>query len=740
MQIQLDKEVVDEGRKNTLEGEIPKVSLKDQIPQKLAKKLKEKGVAEQVRQMWLQGNADRTEWLKSQRILLNEFEEFIKPIYPAPYAWSSTLHIPVAYTLCRTFHSRMNAALLNMDPPFTVVSRKEANADRAPLIQELMRYTFKDWANNHNGLEEVLDRWIWSWVTSGTGVLKYKWDEQYSRFIDVVNVQKAGPSQHQLDENGDVVIIPTVVMEEQEQEVVIPMFQGPQVELVNIEDILVVGGEGNPDKADAVLHQQYLTASELWTLVDRGIFDADEVAKVIEAGPDIMSADQSGDIKQERSDISQMSGIDKEYDLDRYRVIESYLRVDVDGSGINSDVVVWTAPTSGAQLRATYLMRVSKSGKRPFAIIEFHRRTDTTNAVGLVELTYTLAKEIDAQHNMRIDFGLLSTLPFGFYRASSSMAAETIAFEPGAMIPLDNPQADVYFPNLGNRTTFGFQEEQSLYSMIERMTSVSDLSLGVLGAQGAARTATGARVVAGESNTNLDIYLKRLNRGFKKLLQGLFELIQERKPAGLQFRIQGDDGQGYWKTIQSREEIAGHYDFEVEGSSANSNKQVQMDTAQQIYQMTASPLDIQLGIITPIERFEAIKNLLQAMGVKNYSKFAKKPSNSSRMFTPEEIANRVLAGVNVALGPEQDLEGFVNYVQYIMDHDELLGQFSTEQAVALAQKQSEAQQMIQALKQAAAQQANAMQMQQNASMASQQQAGGAGFAASAPSAGPQTGQ
>ena len=299
------------------------------------------------------------------------------------------------------------------------------------------------------------------------------------------------------------------------------------------------------------------------------------------------------------------------------------------------------------------------------------------------------------------------------------------------MIPLDNPQSDVYFPNLGNRTSFGMQEEQALYSMIERMTSVSDLSLGVLGAQGAARTATGARVVANESNTNLDIYLKRLNRGFKKLLHGMFELVQEKMPDGLQFRLIGDDGNSYWANVQSRAEIVGMYDFELEGSSANSNKQVQMDTAQQIYQMTGSPLDIQLGIISPQERYEAIKNLLQAMGVKNYSKFIRKPQNASRMFTPEEIANRVLAGVDVLLGPEQDLEGFVAYVQHIIDHDELLGQFDQKQTIALAAKQKEAAQMLQALQQAAAQQANAMQMQRNAAMSSEQ-TGAAGFQAAPP--------
>lgn len=720
-----DAVVAQEGRDVTFEGEVPKVSLKDQIPKKLLKKLNEQNVGELVSSIWTLGNANRTEWLESQRALLAEFEEFMEPIYKAPYSWSSTLHLPVSYTLCRTFHSRMLAAMLNMDPPFTVIARKEANSDRAPLVQELMRYAVKEWSNCYKGIEEPLDAWVWKWVTSGRGILKYKWEERFSRFIDVVNVPKPGPNRIEVGADGREVVIPTVEMVEEERERVIPSFIGPWVEAKQQEDVLIVGGNGDVDEADAVIEQIMMTASELWTLVDRGVFDRAAVEEIIAGGPDNESGSTTGMIKQERAEINKSGSLDVTFDLDRYRILEAYIKKDVDGSGINSDLIVWIGASSKKIVRGTYLHRVSKTGKRPYAIIDFHRRTDTNNPVGLVELTYTLCKEMDTQHNLKIDFGLLSTLPFGFFRASSSMQQETMPLEPGAMIPLDNPQSDVYFPNLGNRTVFGMQEEQVLYSYIERMTSVSDLSLGVLGAQGAARTASGARIVAGESNTNLDIYLKRMTRGFRKLLHGIFEMVQDRMPAGLEFRILGDDGQQYFKQIHERTEIAGSYDFELEASSANSNRQIQLDTAAQVYQLTSNPLDYQLGLYTPEERFNAIKNQLQAMNVKNWSKFVRKPA-STRRYTPEEIANRVLAGVDVPLDPTQDLAGLIEYIQYIIDHDELLGQFQQEQAIALARKQQEAQQLMDAMKAQQAQAANIQQQRQNAAQ-SQQQSGAGGF-------------
>lgn len=722
-----DKNVVDEGRKNSLKGKIEGASLRDQIPAKLARKLTDRGIGEHVSHLWTQGQADQVEWISRMQEMVKEVDEFVEPLYPAPYDWSSTLHMPVAYTLCRTFHSRMLSALFSFDPPFTVNPRKEANADAAPMVQDVMRYALKDWANNNRGIEEVCDRWIWAWVTTGRGILKSRWDKQFSRFLDVVQVPKP-VIQYTVDEQGNEIQNLGQTLVEEEQEVVKTIFEGPAIDMVQPEDLLIIGGDGDVDRADAVLHQKYMTASELWSLADQGIFDEDSVKATIAGGPDLYAGDVTGGVKEERSRRATAGSLDKTFDTDRYRVIEAYLKVDVDGSGIASDVIVWVGHKSRELLRATYLFRVSPSGKRPFAIIDFHRKGNTDKPVGLIELTYSLTKELDFMHNLRIDFGLLSTLPIMFYRASSSMQMETIPLQPGAMIPLDNPQSDIYIPNMGNRTAFGYQEESALMEQIQRMTSVSDLSLGVIGAQGATRTASGARIVASEASTNLDVYVKRMNRGFKKLLQLLLEMLQQKIPAGLEYSLTGEDGNNYFGRVESREQIAGLYDFELEGSSNSSNKQIQLDTAQQIYQMTGNMMDLQLGLISPAERYEAIKNLMQAMGIKAISKYLRKPDQVVRKFTPEEIANRILAGMDVPLDPTQDLMGFVSYVDYIFANDNLLGQFGEQQAIALEMKKREAMALAEALQAQQAQINNIQQQQQNAAN-SQQQAGGGGFAA-----------
>jgi hypothetical protein len=714
-QLNQDQKIVQEGRSYTFkDAEVP---LRDQVIQKLVKKLEDRNIGKQLTQIYQQANTHRQDFLERQEAMLAEYDEFLEPIYEPAQEWSSTLHLPIAFTIAKTYHARMLAALIGIEPPFTVKARQEANTDRAPLIQEFLAYTLKSWANYNHGVDEALDMWLWHWITRGVGILKVRWDKVYTRYVDVKKKQVPGDlAQVPNPETGEITIVRMPKDEEYEEEVTKEVFNGPVIECIPFEDVVIVGGQGDPQLADYVFHSSYMTASDLHQLVDQKVFRKEAVEEVINHGEDRQMSDAANSTKDTQAQAAGMAGTDKEFDLKRYQIIECNAKIDVDECGINTDVVIWFHRQTGTILRATYLRRIMPEGLRNLFKIDFHKRFGQDYGVGIIELVYSLTKEIDAIHNMKVDFGLLSTMPFGFYRPTSSLSEERLPYEPGTLLPLDNPQTDVYFPQLGNRTSFGMQEEEVLRAYIERLTSVSDLNLGVVGGQGATRTATGTRALLGESNANLDVYLRRMNRGWKRALTYLFHMLQIKTPPGFQFRILGDDGNLYWETIKSPEELAGMYDFELEGNSANSNKSIQLETAQQIFQLVSNPLDIQLGIVTPLERYSAMKNLMQCMGVKDFGRYIRKPQGVVRIFTPEEMANRVLAGTDTPWTPEQDLQGYIAYVDHILEHDELLGQFNEEQTIRVVKKQREAQAMLQSIQQQQAQAANAAQIQMNAGL------------------------
>lgn len=717
-----DKKILQDGRKAPLKD--VEVSLRDQISEKLFDKLEEMKIGQKVVTLWNKGSYNRQQWLERQKAYLASWDEHLVSGTEGAFEGSSQLHIPMPFTVCKTMHARFLQAIWQ-DPPFNVKARNEASCDRVQVVSDVMRYYLMDGANYNKGVEEETDRWIWRWITQGSAIMKMSWDCKYTRFVDVQNVQvPAKPIVKNI--NGQETLVPQTKMVEREVPVTKKVFEGPVWRPINTEDFLMIGGEGDPDKAEVTIESDWLTASDIWTLADRKIFKENKVKIIVDGGGNKESGAIGADLKIARNQNAGKSSLDFEEDHEKYQFLEAYLRVDVDGSGIDSDVVVWVHVNSRELVRATYLHRVSPKGERPYSKCDYILRDGQEYGIGLPEILYPLSQEMDAIHNMRVDSGLIATMPFGFYRASSGIDPETISFSPGSLIPVDNPQTDVYFPQLGNRTVFGMQEEAAIQTMVERLTSISDLNMGIMsGQQGATRTATGSRALIGEMGANLDVFLRRLNRAWKKNIRYTFHMLQKRIPPGLSFRLTGDDGKDYWNFIKTQDDIAGDYDIEVSPNSSTSNPGVQQDNAQQILQMVSNPLAIQMGCVGPGQFYEAYRAMMQALGVKDYGKFIIKPQGYERQLTPIEEADRIVTGQDVPVLPNMDHQGFLELFQHIHDEDELNGQFDENQMGLLKIQAMKHERMMQALQAQQAQQANVSQMRMNAAQGQQQTSLGA---------------
>lgn len=715
-----DKQVARDGRKKTLKDEDGVVaSLRDQIPRKLLKKVRGMKLGVKVSKLWSAENVHRAEYMERQEELLEDYDEFVEPTDSGPFQGSSTLHLPTPLIVAKALHARYLQALRATDPG--PKARTAASVERQSTVADVMRYAVDDWGNQYTGFGDPLDTWVWNWTTRGEAYLKLRWEVRFTKFMDVVRRVIPGAPRTQIDEDGNERLEPVLRLVEQEEEIVKKVFEGPWLDEVPAEDVVVIGGKGIPQLSEATIHRDFLPASTLWTLVDRQIFDNKAVKKVIMSGPDSPTTGQGGNIKQRQAIKAGEAGIDKESDSDKYEILEAYLQVDIDDSGINSDVVLWVHNKTGEILSANYLHRMHKSGEIPIYRGVFHKRQNSDRPVGIIEIMHPLTTELDAMHNMNVDNGLISNMPWGFYRPTSSIQPETLSLSPGTLIPVDNPQADVFFPNLGNRTTFGFQEQAAIQQMIDRLTGISDLNLGVLsGQQGATRTATGTRAILGESNSNLNIHLRRLLTPYRSMLNGLLHMLQQRIPPGLSFRLTDSQGSDYWPYIRDAADIAGDFDFDIDFDSASSNPQIQAESSRLIYEVTSNPLDYQLGVISPQGRYEAIKNYLQkAVGVKTTSKYIQSP-NIPRIFTPEEEAGRILRGIPTPVTPEGDHDGFSAYVEQLFNTPEMMEQFAPEDVQELELQRQRHQQMAAALEEQRARVRELSQQRQAAQTAANQ--------------------
>jgi hypothetical protein len=714
------------------EGPLPKahqVPLRDAVVRNLLKKCQDKQIGLKVQKIWKEHQANYIEF-KQRMDKLQGWDEYIDD-QEMLYDGESNIHIPMPMIVLKTFHARMYQALFAVDPPFAVRAMQEAYQDDVEMVYGLMHWTLNEWCNYYEGIEETAERWLWNWCAWGSSVLKLRWDRKFTRYLDVREVEIKGPSEWRViidPESGTIqeVESPSILRTEVEEAVTELVFEGPVWEYVNKEDIAIIGNR-NIQLADAIIHREWFTADRLNTAAQTGIFDQEVVDEIIAAGPDAESGREGMQAAQDREIHSGIRTLDINADLDKYEVLECHIEVDVNDDGLNESVVVWIDAETGKELRATYAHRVNKGGKRPFTNIEFIPREGHSYAMGLLELLFPLSVELDFIHNIKIDIGLLAAMPFGFYRAATGMDAAKIRIRPGDMIPVDDPSSHVFFPNLGDRTGFFQNEEGMLMQHVERLTAINDINTATLGRQGVARTATGVSALVSENSANLDVFIKRMQRGWRQALRLMWGMLQQRLPNGTEFRVTGQDGRDYFSKVD-RKDIQARVDFILEASSANSNRMIQLESAQLVLAQMMNPFFMQIGIVEPDNVFEALKDYFQALGKKDYSRFMKKSNlKSYRILTAEEEMRRVLAGQQVDVTPDLDHAGFVALWEKIKDDEDLKGSYGEGNVGKAAAQYAQHKSMMQAME------AQAGQIQQaNQQLFNSQGAGGAAAPGSAP--------
>lgn len=696
----------DEDSEKTLD-EIFKAPLRDATVENLVKKCKEIEIGLKVQKAWLSHKANVMEHQKRMEVLQN-WDECIED-FDKGYDGTSNIHLPVPMIVLKTFHARMYQALFAVEPPFSVRAMQEAYQDDVDMVYGLMAWTLKEWCNYNEGVEAVADRWIWNWCAFGSGVLKLRWDCKYTRYLDVEDVYMQGPSSYEViidPMSGAVEEVekPSVIRTQRERAVTEKIFEGPCMEFVAQEDIAIIGGR-DVQTCDMVIHRSYYTADQLQQEALRKVFDQDSVDKMIEGGPHSESGKPGQTIKQDREVHSGIQTLDITEDLDRYEILEAYIEADVNMDGINESIIVWIDNQSGEVLRATYTHRVLRGGKRPFANIEFIPREGHAYAMGLLELIHPISVELDMIHNIKVDIGIMAAQPIGFYRAATGMDPIKLRIKPGDMIPVDDPSSHVFFPNLGDRSGFFKDEEGLLMQHVERLTAINDINTATLGRQGAARTATGVSTLVAENSANLDIFIKRMQRGWRQVLRVLWQMLQQRLPDGTEFRVTGRDGREYFRRV-NRMNIQQRIDFYIESTSANSNTMVQREQSMQVLAQCMNPLFLQVGIINPGGIYEALKDYFQSLGRKDYARFIVKPAESGlRQLTAEEELARIISGKKVPISPEMDHASFIELAQSILDSDEAVNMYGDANLEALKAQMAQHEAMQEAMD-AQAKQAN----------------------------------
>lgn len=641
-----------------------------------------------VTDMWDDDNQDRDTWLEDLPKWLDAYQG--RPVQKnLPWEGASNLFVPVTATAVDAIHPRLLAALFKPTPICSFKGQEASDVELAQKNEKFLDYIVREECS----LFPVADRFVMNTLIYGIQVVKATWEietknqrikhefppdtdpitaiesilEGEKAFADAINrltdesyevIMKDRKVELEVERKSYALCIYTEREEVVKDQAV--------VDLINAEDISF-----NSDcpydlqQADHIIERYWLTLDQLKKKVRQKLFKADddeleEIEKLATGG--MSGGDMTIDNKEFREDVTGAMEIWRQGSpYDKIELLDAYIKWDIDDDGYDEDIIV-TVPVEKPDilLRVHRLEDVFAHGMKPFTLFYLNPIGKTVWAQGLPQMVEALQAEINIIHNQRNDAGAINNTPYGWFVPGAGMAKEPMQIEPGVLMPVaDINQVKMHQPS--NYSAWQFQEEQLLYTLFERRTKVSDITIGRLGeAQGAARTATGVQALNAQQATGFDIVIRRFQEGWKSLLQQILALYQEYMPDDRMVRILGNYGDPDY--IVSRKDLGYKMDMIFTGNSLNTDREVERNTVTFMAQSAMAPASmqflLQLGVINPQGIAEWYRYLFEVFDVPQIERIITIPK-MPKIYDPDELMNRLMTGEKVMPKQGEDHDGVI---------------------------------------------------------------------------------
>jgi hypothetical protein len=236
---------------------------------------------------------------------------------------------------------------------------------------------------------------------------------------------------------------------------------------------------------------------------------------------------------------------------------------------------------------------------------------------GIPELIEDIIKEIDAQHNQKLDQQTIRNAPMFVYRAGM-VNPSSVTFLPNSGIPVNGmsplrDNIDILNNNNPN-VEFSYEREQMLLeSKLEELLGQVDFSLQSMINKRQPRTLGEVQMQSASAQNVFSLDVKMHNLGFSQLFNFIWDLWCQYGDEAYEFAYFGQDG--YEPIKITKEEIQGKYSIVVRGNDSNTNPQVKFQKAQAIQMATTNPLYIQTGVVNAMNIANGLKRYYQALDV-----------------------------------------------------------------------------------------------------------------------------
>lgn len=448
------------------------------------------------------------------------------------------------------------------------------------------------------------------------------------------------------------------------------IFDGAKLRCVNLEDTVCPNSASDIDSIPFFGTRYFDSVQDFRQSLDDGFYYCDsESAERIAMGADIKIGDYFQQNQAKAQDAEE--GTDSK-DLSGYRPNRLWIEVyrwegwwvwDKSGSPYTRDkalesatqVAVWVVPRARRVIKIARLEDLNKDGKRSAVKFNYIREPGRFISIGMAEWLRHLQAELDAIHNQRIDAGLLTNAPFGFYEPAAGMKKEVLRIEPGTLKPVKNAQG-VYFPPLNWQPRISQQDEEMVWAYAQGQGGLNDSAMGVpiTKRQSASEFIGTASALDIRTEMILDDFID----SFRELIYRILGLYQQFGPRTRMFRVEGDDGNRLTQHFEL-DRLQGRMEIMLASNLQQINEAFQKQTATEMLQLLLNQLLIGLGIVGPDTVYAAVDKLIKTShytGVPFH-----KPQTPAQSDAPNVEHERMANGLPVG-GPNMG-ENFDEHLQ-----------------------------------------------------------------------------
>ena len=467
----------------------------------------------------------------------------------------------------------------------------------------------------------------------------------------------------------------------------IRVFDGPAPQVLDNEDVVIAPRSANTQPPNAanplgalwVDHIQKVQLDSIKRRMDDGTYDliTEEEWGNIKGSHSATGSGQPEEEPKEERDRRAGEQITTDRNLPDRQQIVRYCRWDVNGDGYEEDVIFWVLRESKVLCKAAYLSELYPGApvKRPIDSQSFFPDTNRVVGDSFVSALWPLQDMMQTSMNQNVDWGTLTNIPFGFYRASSGLKSEPILLEPGIMNPLDDPKNDVYFPTFASRgETFNINTMTLLQSFAERLSMLPDTAFGRIPTGKSAAMRNVGTVTALMSQ--IDVRTEEVLRGIFNLICRVYQMMhrlnQRYLPKEKEVRVFGQEAKGEEAyAVIGPQQINADADFIFKATMLNTNKQMVGQALQETAALVLSPLAIQAGLVTGEQVYNLIVDFCKSKD-QDHDRYVKRPPEANA--GPKILAEEAFSAIDahqVPYGqplepPEEHLQKLVDYQQSII--------------------------------------------------------------------------